>query len=165
MLLSFFKSAIGFDVFTITSLMHMCIRGVIVYFFGITLVRCNKKLFSIHTPFNFILFVILGSILSEAIVDEKDFISIIFTITLLIVLNHLIALSIYRIPILELLIKGKPTILVNHGEIKWKTMEKHRITKSELLHELHIHLNTNNLEIVELAYITTEGRINFVKKN
>lgn len=164
MLTIFFKNALGLNGSFVTTLLCMVLRGFIIYFFGIIAVRFNKKLFSVHTPFNFILFVILGSILAEAIVSEEKFIAILITIFLMILLNKIIDVIMYYLPKLEEWLKGSPTVLIQNGEIQWENMKKHAITKSELVHELHTNLHINDLNKVEKAYLTTEGTINFVKK-
>src|SRR5271168_676211 len=85
-------SAIGLDTFSSTFLIHMIIRGSIIYGAGIIVARFNKKLIGIRTPFNFILFVMLGSISASAVVDENIFLAVLGTTLFLITLNGCIAM-------------------------------------------------------------------------
>lgn len=159
------ECAIGLNVFSYTTILHMIIRGIIIYFFGILVARFDKKLMGIRTPFNFILFIMLGSIFSDAIFDEKLFLPIIFTTIVLMVLNSLVTVATYYLPIFELWMSGEPVLLIKDGEMQWNIMKKHFITESDLLHELYIQLHTRDIQQVESAYLTSHGTVNFIKKS
>lgn len=154
--------AIGLHEFAYTPFIYMTIRGVIVYFFGIYLARFNKKLVGIRTPFNFILFIMLGSIFANAIVEETAFLPIMCSIVLLTLLNGLMTMLAYYLPSVELFLKGSSSELVKEGEIQWKAMRKNFITRHELINELHTQLHTDKLQDVKSAELASDGTINFI---
>jgi len=156
------RHAIGIDTFTAGPFLYMTIRGIIVYFVGISLARFNKKLMGIRTPFNFILFIMLGSIFATAIVDGTLFLPIICATLLLFLLNGLMTMLAYYIPGVERFMKGHSSELVKEGEIQWRAMRRNFITRNELLNELHTQLHTNNLEAVKSAVLASDGTINFI---
>jgi uncharacterized membrane protein YcaP (DUF421 family) len=160
----FITDAIGLNTLCTTMISHMLIRGIIIYFYGITIARFNKKLLGIRTPFNFILFAMLGSVTAGAIINEKLFIPILVTNFLLVFLNASMTFLAFHFSIVENFIKGSEEKLIKKGKIQWNTMKKNLITKRELLSELHNQLHTHNLKNVETAYLTSNGSIDFVKQ-
>lgn len=167
MLNSFFQHmwhAMGFHVFTLVSLFHMIVRGIIIYLFGITLARFNKKLLGIRTPFNFMLFVMLGSISANAVVFEELFLPILGTILFLTLLNGLITALAYYFPSIEFFVKGTDAVLVKNGKIQWSAMRNNLITEREVINELQTQLHTSSLEEVATATLASDGTINFIRK-
>jgi uncharacterized membrane protein YcaP (DUF421 family) len=160
----FVSQAIGLDIFSITPLIHMLIRSIIIYFFGVTLARFNKKLIGIRTPFNFILFIMLGSVFANAIVDEKFFLATMAITLFLILLNGLMTMLSFHIPFIESFVKGMDVILVKNGEIQWHAMKKNFITERELLKELHKQVHTNSLKKISSAVLESDGTINFIQQ-
>jgi uncharacterized membrane protein YcaP (DUF421 family) len=164
LLLKIIHDAIGLNSLSFLVVFSMIVRGIIIYFFGITLARFNKKLLGIRTPFNFILFIILGSIFANAIVDAAMFLPILGTILLLMLLNGFMTMMAFYFPAVELFVKGSPSILVREGEIQWYAMQKNFITKNELFNELHAQLHTNSLVDIKSAILASDGSINFITK-
>ena len=160
----FISHAIGLDIFSATVLMHMLIRSLIIYFFGVTIAHFNKKLIGIRTPFNFILFIMLGSIFANAIVDKNVFLVTMAATLFLILLNGLMTMLSFHIPFIESFVKGNDTILVKNGHIQWHAMEENFITKRELLKELHTQLHTNSLKKISYAILESDGTINFIQQ-
>lgn len=158
------QQAVGLHIFSLTSVAHMAIRSIIIYCFGVTLARFNKKLLGIRTPFNFLLFVMLGSLASNAIVDGQLFIPIFGVMLLLTLLNGIMTMLSFYIPSIEHFVKGTPSIIVKNGAIQWKEMKANFITKRELLNELHSQLHTQNLGEIDTATLASDGTINFITK-
>jgi len=160
----FVSQAVGLDIFSATVLMHILIRSLIIYFFGVTIAHFNKKLIGIRTPFNFILFIMLGSIFANAIVDKNVFLVTIAATLFLILLNGLMTILSFYIPFIESFVKGKDIVLVKNGTIQWHAMKKNFITERELLKELHTKLHTNSLKRISSAVLESDGTINFIQQ-
>lgn len=158
------QQAIGLDTFSYAALMHMAIRGFYIYFLGLILIRFNKKLFGTRTSFNFILFVMLGSIFANAIVDQKLFLTICGTVLFLTGLNNAISMLAFYFKPVERLLKGSHSILMIKGEIQWDAMRKNFITELELVDELQAQLHTRNIAAVDSAQLSSNGTINFTLK-
>jgi uncharacterized membrane protein YcaP (DUF421 family) len=159
------QEAIGFNSFTSMALLHTAIRGVIIYLFGITLARFNKTLFAIRAPFNFMLYIMLGSIFATATLNVNYFLPMLCTVSLLMLLNGLITMIVFYFPVVEPVIKGAPVIIVKNGKIQWDAMNKEFITESELLAELNSQLHIRDLSKIDTAILTSEGTICFITKN
>lgn len=143
-------------------ILPMLIRCFIVFIFGITLARFNKKLMGIRTPFNFTLFVMLGSLFANAIIDERVFIPTLTAILFFVALNGLLTILAFYFASVETFIKGISSILVKDGVINWHAMRKNFITEQELINELQRQLHTTSLKNVQYAELASDGSINFV---
>ena len=162
--LSIAKTAFGVGQGNFIPFVHMCLRGVAIYLLSILLLRFNRRFAGIRTPFNFILFVTLGSISAGAITGEIHFISVCGVIIFLITFNRVIAGLVYYIPTFENLLKGHVVLLAAKGEIQWTNMRRNYITKRDLYTELRDQMKTDDLESVDYAFLATDGEINFVKR-
>ncbi len=161
----YISESFGVNFMTIPDTIMMIIRGVMVYFVGVTLARFNKKLIGVRTPFNFLLFIMLGSIFAQAIIDGSSLIPILGTIIALFSLNGFMTMLAYSSPAIESFMKGKPSVLVKDGEIQWGKMKRYFITEQELLNELNRQLHTQNLNSIEFAFLASDGTIVFIEKN
>ncbi|HBR70644.1 TPA: hypothetical protein DIC20_00995 [Candidatus Dependentiae bacterium] len=163
--IQFIERAVGFtNPLWFTQLFYMIFRGAIIYLFGLTFARFNKKLMGIRTPFNFILFVMLGSISANAIAMRDLFLPTIGTLFFLSMLNGLMTILSYRFRSVELFVKGRDVIIVKNGKIQWNAMKNDFITERELMNELHAKLHTHNLDEIETATLASDGTINFILK-
>lgn len=158
------QNAIGIHTFDTINLLHMSIRGILIYFLGVSIARSNKKIIGIRTPFNFMLFVMLGSIFANAVVDGTLFLPIIGTMFIIILLNATMKALSFNFKWIEKFIKGTPTFLIKNGKIDWNEMNNHFITKRELLNELATQVHHYNIDKVEEAILGSDGSLNFVFK-
>jgi uncharacterized membrane protein YcaP (DUF421 family) len=161
---NFILDAVGYDVTWITKLSHMVIRGFIIYLFGVSVARFNKKLMGLRTPFNFILFVMIGSISANAIAVRAFFLPTLGTLLFLVSLNGLMTILAYFFTPIERFVKGEESIVVKKGKIQWDAMRKDLIAERELMNEMRAKLHTDDIKEVKLATIASDGSISFVRK-
>ena len=164
-LLKSLQEAIGINTFSFTALFYMIIRGITVYLFGVTLTRFNKKLLGIHRPFNFILYIMLGSLFANAILNANVFLPTLGTILILMLFNRLVTMLSFHFLAIETLIKGSPSILIKDGKIQRAAMKKNFITERELFNVIQTQLHMRDLNQIETALLASDGTINFIKKN
>lgn len=164
-IIEFIKNATEFNTFDTYEALYMGLRAIIIYFIGVTISRSNKKIMDIHTPFNFMLFVMLGSIFAQAILIKKMFLQVLCAISTLIFVNYIMKKLSFHFPIIERFVKGSRVFLIENGEINWDEMSSHGITKRELLNELASQLHTYDLTRVERVILGSDGTMNFVLKS
>lgn len=150
---------------SLSSIIMMSMRGVIVYISSILLIRINRKFFGIRTASNFTLFVMLGSMFATAIIVDGLFLPIISTIFFLSLVNRVVAAIFFYYPRCEELIVGKPVVIFSNGDIHWSNMKKNFISKNDLLNALQTQMNANNFLKIDSAYLATDGTINFILKS
>jgi uncharacterized membrane protein YcaP (DUF421 family) len=128
--------------------------------------KFNKKFMGLRNPFNFIIFVMLGSIIATAITSQQDLWPFLALIVAILMFNTFVAYLISRFPAFEKFAAGKATVLITDGKVNWVALKNSYITKTELREELQEKLNTNDFNKIEHAYMASDGSINFIlKKN
>ncbi len=140
----------------------MVIRGFILYFSTIFLIKINKKFLGVRSSDSFLLFIMLGSICATAVTGDAPFISVFFTILILILMNKTLAIIFFYYPGVESFFTGESVLLVSNGQIQWQNMKKHHITKKDLFNALQTQLHTDDLLKIDRAYLATDGAINFI---
>lgn len=146
------------------SLVSMCARAFIIYTASILFVRFNRKFMGIRTPYNFLLFVVIGSASATAITEGSNFIPILGTLFFLILVNMLLSVLGYFFPSFERFLIGSSIILLKNDKIMWKNMRRHYITKKNLQNALETQLHTDDFSIVRTAFLADDGTINFLVK-
>jgi uncharacterized membrane protein YcaP (DUF421 family) len=144
---------------------HMILRGIVVYFFGMIATRLNKRFIGIRTQFNFILYVMLGSLLATAITGNAPFFPVIGMTAVLIMLNWILVKLSYFFPSFEKLFKGFSEELVNDGNIQWKEMKKNAITQKDLMELIRVKTGTTDLQKVKNVFLESNGNISIILKD
>lgn len=162
--LQFLKDAVEWNTFYMYDAFAMSFRAIFVYFLGVIIARSNKKIIGIRTPFNFMLFVMLGSIFANAIIMVETFLSIMVAACVLIILNYTMKTIAFHSTLVERFVKGTAVELVHDGHINWENMNSHGITKRELLNELATQAHTYTLDKIKTAILASDGTINFIYK-
>lgn len=157
------KKIFGFE-HTIGLTLAMTLRGLALYVSTIFFIRVNKRFFGVRTPTNFILFIMLGSIFASAVTGASPFLPIILTVLILMLINKAVVIIFFKYPEIEALFVGTPVVLIDHGKIQWSNMRRHHITENNLINALQTQLHTNDFSKIEMAYLATDGTINFIVK-
>ena len=157
------NTIIGMDHIGLVVVMTM--RGILLYMLSMLSIRLNKKFLGIRTSYSFILFVMLGSLSAAAVVDEGLFLPIVSTLIILSIINRVVATVFFHYPRLENFFIGELVPLVSDGEIQWHNMRAHLISGRDLLNALQTQLHMEDFSKISLAYLATDGTINFVLKS
>ena len=144
---------------------HMSVRGVIVYFFGFFVMRFDKQIMAIRTPFNLVLNVILGAILANAIAfHEIHFFAALGMVTFLVIINKATIHATFYFRSLEKLVKGSPILLVEDGKINWPVMQYNAITEEDLLASMRQEAGFHDINKIDKAFLENGGNISFILK-
>ncbi len=148
------------------SLLQMLARAFVVFIFGIFLVRIGKRRFvSKMTAFDFILAIMIGSLLSRSVTEEKYFLEIITVSTFLILLHNFISYISAQSDRSTELIKGKVRVFIEDGEINWRAIKKADLTEHDLIQALRLSTNTTDLSKVLECRMERNGDLSFILKS
>lgn len=144
---------------------NMAVRAVIVYAFAILVLRLGDKRFlGKNTAFDVVLGVVFGSVLSRAITGNSDFVATLAAGLALIALHWLLAYTTIRTEGLGDLVKGVPRHLIKDGQPQTAVLRGSHITRADILQALRVGEGTEDLSIVESAYLERSGDISFIPK-
>jgi uncharacterized membrane protein YcaP (DUF421 family) len=145
---------------------HILVRCLFIYILGIALVRLgNKRFVGRMSAFDFLLAIIIGSMLSRAITSSTQFFSILAACLLLILLHRSFSAIAARSDKFGNWIKGSERVIVKDGEILWKEMRKSNLSEQDLIQNLRLNANIASVEEVREARLERNGDISVIKKN
>lgn len=142
---------------------QMVIRGVVVFLYGVLLVRlAPMRVFGRLGAFDIILAVILGSVLSRALTGNAEFLPALLAAGALVLLHSMLALISAYSRRIGYLVKGEPVQIVSDGWVDRKAMRRAALGEGDL----ELALRTNGVTDparIEAAYLERNGRITVVK--
>jgi uncharacterized membrane protein YcaP (DUF421 family) len=141
------------------------LRGLLVYGFLLVVLRLTgKRQVGQLAPFDLVLLLVLSNAVQNSMNAGDNSVSggYILVLTLL-VANGLVGWISFRSKTVELLVEGKPLILVHEGVVDEKALCAERITRHELMAAVR-QAGMTDLDSVRYALLETNGRINVVPK-
>ncbi|HEY9184804.1 MAG TPA: YetF domain-containing protein [Salegentibacter sp.] len=164
-ILIFFDSIFGVEADKLKTI-HVLSRTAVIYIVGIALVRIgNKRFVGKMTAFDFILAIIIGSLLSRAITRSDLFLNLILASLLLILIHWFFSILSVKFTRFGDLIKGTEKIIVKNGEIKWEALKSSNLSEQDLIQSLRLNTNSGDITKVKIARLERNGEISFIFKN
>jgi uncharacterized membrane protein YcaP (DUF421 family) len=145
--------------------LQMTCRAIIVFLIALILLRISgRRSFGLHTPLDNIITIILGAILSRAVVGASDFFPVIASCTAIVIIHRLFAYGMVHHRGFSKLIAGEKILLFNKGNFIEPNMRKAQVCEEDILEELRKKALTENLDQIDKIYIERNGEVNSVKK-
>lgn len=141
------------------------LRGLLVYgFLLVTLRLTGKRQVGQLAPFDLVLLLVLSNAVQNSMNagDNSVGAGFILVATLLTV-NGLMSWLTWRNKRAEILLEGRPQILVHHGLVDEARLARERISQHELMAAVR-QAGVADLEQVHVAILETNGRINVIAK-
>lgn len=143
--------------------LQMTARALVVYPLGIFMVHLGDKRFlGGIAAFDFLLAIIIGSILSRAISGSAPFLPSIAASFALVLAHRGIATLGFRWDGFGNFVKGSARQLVRDGDILWDEMRKSSIGEEDLREAVRHHGRTMSLEDVSQAFLERNGEISVI---
>ncbi len=144
---------------------QVSLRGIIVFLATLIMIRLgHKRSLSRKTAFDAVLIVILASVLSRAINGSAAFFATLGGGFILVLLHRLLAFIAYHSHWFGCLIKSRPEIIVENGQLILATMRRNHISEHDLQEDLRLHAQTEDVSKVQLARVERSGDISFITK-
>lgn len=144
---------------------QMAMRTILV--FGITLlfIRISgRRSFGMRMPVDNVVTILLGALLSRAIVGASPFIATILSGLVIVILYRICAaLSVFS-KLFGKIVKGKSLMIYENGNMLRDNMNTAMVTEEDLQEEMRINSNLGSLNEVESARVERNGEISIVKK-
>lgn len=119
--------------------------------------------FSNANPFDTIITILIGGILSRGVVGATPFFSTVAGALALILLHRLFSFISFYNRKFERSTKGKSYILFRDGQFLKDNMEAVSITEHDVYEELRLKTHQNSLDSIKEIYIEKNGELSFVK--
>lgn len=142
---------------------QMAARTVVIFVAALALIRASgRRSFGMHSPFDSCTTVLLGAILSRAVVGASPFWATLAAATTLVLLHRAAALASVRWPRFELLISGHERELVRGGQADRAALRKGLITDRDLKEVVRQQTGSEDLAQVRRAVLERDGTITVI---
>jgi uncharacterized membrane protein YcaP (DUF421 family) len=147
------------------SILQMTARAVVVFILTLILIRISgRRSFGLHTPLDNIITIMLGAVMSRAIVGASDFMPVMAASAMLVLIHRFFAYLMVHHSGFSKLIAGEKMLLFKEGNFIKRNMDRAQICKEDILQEVRKAALTENLDSIEKIYIERNGEVNSVKK-
>jgi len=140
-------------------------RALIVYGFLLVLLRLTgKRQVGQLSPFDLVMLLVLSNAVQNAMnAGDNSILGGIILASTLVFANYLVGLLTYKNKRMEVLIEGRPEVLIHNGRLFKEVMQREKLTS----HELHAALREagcSDVEDVRYAVLENNGQISVVAK-
>jgi uncharacterized membrane protein YcaP (DUF421 family) len=144
---------------------QISLRGIIVFLATLAMIRIgHKRSLARKTAFDAVLIVILASVLSRAINGSAAFFATLGGSVVIVLIHRLFAFIAYHSHAFGILLKGRPEVIVENGELILGTMRRNHISKHDLEEDLRLDAELEDTSQVKVARVERSGDISFIKK-
>ncbi len=148
------------------TVVQMTIRGIIVFLLAIVLIRISgRRSFGMGSPVDNIIVILLGAILSRAVVGASPFLGVMTTCTAIVLLHRFLSWYKMKSNYLNRLLEGKRIIIFEDGRFIQENLDRALLHRDDVMQELRKNAHTDNLRNISNISIERSGEISFVKKD
>jgi len=122
------------------------------------------RTFGKKTAFDLVIIIMLGAVLSRAIVGASPFVPIICASLVMVLIHRLLGILSYHSDFIGRLVKGEKKSLYKNGVPDKTNMRQVQISRNDIMEEVRVSLNQDNLRDVEEIFIERNGKISIIKR-
>jgi uncharacterized membrane protein YcaP (DUF421 family) len=143
---------------------QISLRGIVVFLATLIMIRFgHKRSLARKTAFDAVLLVILASVLSRAINGSAAFFATLGGGAVIVLVHRLFAFIAYHSHAFGVLIKGRPELVINNGDLILRTMRRNHISKHDVEEDMRLDASTEDLNNIRRGYVERSGDISFIK--
>lgn len=144
--------------------LQISLRTVVVFMVCLVLIRiAGRRSFGMRMAFDNVLLILLGAILSRAVVGASPFIPTIAAATVIAVLHRVAGLLAYYFKTFGKVIKGDSLKLYEHGKVNEKNMRYCMVTMNDLITNVRTIMHEDSFAGVDEIYMERDGQISIIK--
>ena len=146
--------------------LQMSVRAFIIFFVALILIRfTGMRVFGIKSAFDTTIIIMLGAVLSRAVVGASPFVPTIIASAVLVIIHKIIAMISVSNRGLSHLVKGKPLSLYKDGILNDKNLKRCSLSFGDVMEEVRLSINQNNLDNIEEIFMERTGKISMIEKS
>ncbi|MGM9478092.1 DUF421 domain-containing protein [Pedobacter sp. GSP4] len=142
----------------------ICTRAAAIFLIAYVLIRLSgRRSFGQHSPLDNIIVILLGAILSRAIVGASPFFPVVAACILIVLLHRGLGYLVSISPGFGKLAEGEKIKLYENGKFIGRNLKKSLLSEEEVMHAMRAKLFTQNLATVDKIYMERNGEITIIK--
>lgn len=147
------------------NVLQMCMRSIVIFFICLLFIRISgRRSFSLHMPFDNVMSVLIGSVLSQAVVGDSPFFPTIAAAGTLAIIHRICGWLGLRNESFGNIMKGKAMTVYKNGELIEKNMNHCMVTKKDIMEGIRQNINTDSFQKVNSIIIERNGEISVIEK-
>lgn len=148
------------------NVLQMGLRGIAVFVIALVLFRISgRRSFGIGSPLDNIIIILLGAVLSRAVVGASPFIPVVTTCTLIVLLHRFVSWLKVRSSRFSKFVEGEKIILFKDDQFILSNMNRVQLNKEDVMQEVRKAALTDDLSKVKEIFIERSGHIGIVKND
>ena len=145
--------------------LQMCDRGIVVFIIAFLLIRISgRRSFGVRTPLDNIIAILLGAILSRAVVGASDFVPVIIACFVIVLLHRLFGWCIAHSKAFGRFVEGDKIILFQTGKFVKGNMGKALVCEEDVMQGVRKSALTEDMKDIEIVYMERNGDISAIRK-
>jgi uncharacterized membrane protein YcaP (DUF421 family) len=147
--------------------MEPVIRGLIVYFFLLVIMRVSgKRTLMESSPFDLVLLLIISETTQQAMVGgDHSMTNAALLILTLVGADIALSVAKQRSRLLERWLEGIPLVVVRDGEVIRDRMDRERVDENDVLEAGRLYHGVETMEQIKYAVLERDGKISVVPRN
>ena len=146
--------------------LQMSDRAIVIFFVTLVLIRyTGMRVFGIKSAFDYCIIIMLGSVLSRAVVGASPFIPTIIASTAFVLVHKIIAHISVGNQFISHLVKGKPLSLYKDGILNDKNLRRCELSYGDVMEEIRLKLNQANMDNIDEIFMERTGKISMIEKS
>jgi uncharacterized membrane protein YcaP (DUF421 family) len=143
----------------------MCDRAIVIYFIALLFLRISgRRTFGKKTAFDNTIAIILGAVLSRAVVGASDFVPTVACSLILVLIHRGLAWLSIRNKTIKHILEGASIPLYKNGKLNKDNLNTSLISEDDIKGDLRLKANIGSLEEADEVYMETNGDVSVVKK-
>jgi uncharacterized membrane protein YcaP (DUF421 family) len=144
---------------------QMCARAVVVSFAALAMLRVSgKRTFGSNSPFDIVVKIMLGAILSRAVAAASPFGATLLASLVMVAMHRLLAWAAFHSHLVGRFIKGSAYVLAEDGQIHYDNLRRNYLSEKDLLEGVRKSGNLKSVADAETVRLERDGSISVVKK-
>ncbi len=145
--------------------LQMSMRAFVLFIYLLFLIRISgRRSFGLNAPFDIIIMVLLGAILSRAIVGASSLLPTAAACLIITILHRIVGILAVSHSSLEDIVKGQKILLFQDGKFINEGLHRGLVSKEDLYEAVRLSLNQDNFNNIDKIFIESNGKISIVKK-
>src|SRR6218665_1731100 len=145
--------------------LQMACRAAAVFFIAFILIRiAGRRSFGLRTPIDNIIVILLGAILSRAVIGSSPFVPIIFASLVICVLHRVFGWLFTRYNDFGRIVEGEKIVLYEKGRFIDKNMKRGLVREEDIMQAVRKATFSDSIEGIDKIYLEHDGEISIIKR-
>lgn len=146
--------------------LQMVCRGIAIFIIALALIRISgRRSFGLRTPLDNVISILLGAILSRAVVGVSPFVPVVVTCFVIVLLHRIFGWLVTKYhKTFGRWLEGHIIMLFEDGKFKKENMNRAMVSEEDMLQGIRRSALTEDIDDIGKVYMERNGEISAIKK-